>query len=292
MRFADLQIAETGPESRGKRYSSVTRQLLACVKVNYKFYRRNSLLMLVVLLLIAGLALMAMPAIYWEATGVRAKLVTTILGSISSAIYMFTALVALITVYQNLRDRSLKMVITKPCPVEVWMLANFAGALGLMIVLYTVIYLGAGVLLYRWDVLQPGGLVYTWAYVICRATILFSFLTLLTTFLHPVVAGVIAFFLREGTFLVIYLFAAEALRHVDHPGLSVTLRVLKPVMYALYMIVPIYSPYEKSAKAVASSLEVQPGDLAGLGYTVLYTLVFASFCYFLGTYLLKRKRLI
>jgi hypothetical protein len=268
------------------------RQLLACVKVNYIFYRRNSLLVVVALLLVGGLILMALPSVFLEGAAKKFDAVRKILESLNTFLYLFTALIALVTVFQHLRDRSLKMVITKPCPISVWMLANFAGALLLMAALYTIVYLVAGILFWAWHVPFQSGLVYEWLYAVCRAAILFSYLTLLTTLVHPVIAGMIAVFLREGTFYYTYLLVAGIYPHVDHPMLKTVLRALKPALYAGYMVAPIYSPYEKEAQAVASSLRIQPGDLAGLGYTVLYTFVFAAFCYALSTILLQRRRLI
>src|SRR2546429_1744369 len=119
----------------------MTRLLWTNIRVNLKFYLRNRLLTVLALALIFMTGLFAIPSLLVITTGQKLAVVKQIVTQLSFFGTTFTALLGLLTVSHHLHNRSLKMVITKPCPLEVWLLAHFLSAGLVAAGLYTAVFL-------------------------------------------------------------------------------------------------------------------------------------------------------
>ncbi len=266
------------------------KQLRACLATNITFVWRNRL-PVVVGSLFLGMALLTMlPALFLATPGRHLVLLRQLVSTLSGCVYWLSGAIALLTLSHHLRSRSVKLVLTKPCPLEVWLLANFLSVLAIAFVLDVIIWLvGAGCAA-LWGLSVQQGVAYLLFDSFCRTMIVCAYLILLTTLFHPVVAVLVAVMFQEGMFYMVLVWLSA---NVNATGGAVppVLVVLKQAFQALYFLVPSYAPFLMDTAGVHQSLRVGAGDLAHLGSTLLYAVCFASFCFWGSDLVLRRKRL-
>jgi hypothetical protein len=178
----------------------VIDQLLLNTRVHLRFYARNRLLLAfgLVMLLLFGLTLV--PMLMFETTSDRFRLLRAITAQMSGYALVFTASLGLFAMSSHLRNRSVKLVLTKPCRPETWLASVFLSAFLVALVIYALIALTAAALSWYWSIPWQWGFTFVAIDGLCRALIQVGFLTCLATAFHPVVAVLIALFFNEGIF--------------------------------------------------------------------------------------------
>lgn len=268
------------------------RRLLVGIQVNLTFYRRNRLLLVVAVLLGFIFIISLIPSFLFETSTQRFAIVTTIFQPLDFFFFLFAAALGLVAVSTHLRDRSIKMVATKPLPPELWLLSHFLSACVLFLGLATSGLLLAGSLLLVWGIPLQTGLVYLSVVTVCKCSILYAYLTFLTTLVHPAVAGLIVLILQEQTFYQLSLFAASGQRLVESGVYRVLLGAAEQALYACYSILPIYTPFPQTVARIEASYRLASGDVWSLLWTIAYTLVLAALLYLLSLAALRRRRFI
>lgn len=268
------------------------RQLLASIRVNLTFYRRNRLLLVVAVLLSFMFIISLIPSLLFETSTQRFVVITTILEPLNFFFFLFAGALGLVAVSSHLRDRSIKMVATKPLPPELWLLSHvvsasvlFAGLAGCALIL-------AGGLLLFWEIPFQTGLVYLSVLTVCRCSIVYGYLTFLTTLVHPAVAGLIVVVLQQDTFYHLSLLAASGQRIVESGLYQALLGSVKQVLYMCYLVLPIYTPFPEEVGRIEASYRLESGDVRFLLWSVAYTLALTALLYFLSIAALRRRRLI
>ena len=267
------------------------RQLLSCIHINMKFAWRNRLPVVLGCLFLGMALLTSLPAMFLVTAGKHLFLLRHLVSTLTGFVYWLTGALALMTLSHHLRNRSAKLILTKPCPLEVWLLSNFLSVFAIACGLYlAVLVIGLG-LAAIWSLPVQMGLAYVTLNEFCRTMIICSYLTLLTVVCHPVVAVMVTLMLQEGTFYYALLWLSAGLNATEFSAVHPILHTLKYVVQPLYFILPSYAPYAHESETLYASLRIAPGDMARLGYTVLYALCVASLCFWLSDAALRRKRL-
>jgi len=264
---------------------------MAGIVINLKLYQRSYLLIAVGLYWTFTTLLSLIPLLFAKSTSVQLRTFRTTVSSSQSLAFLLVAALGLLTVSYPLRNRSAKMALTKPCPLEMWQGANFLSPFLVALFLYGgILFFGLGCS-FLWGLKVQSGLVYVTLDQLCRAVIVSSYLLLLTTLFHPVIAFTIAFLFHESIFYYYQYFltwlASLSNDASSHPLLSLIQRVFGTI----YMTLPCYEPYKHKTDSIYSTLEVSLRDGVIFAYTLVYALVFALFCYTLSLYFLKKKRL-
>jgi len=125
--------------------------------------------------------------------------------------------------------------------------------------------------------------------------IIYSWLTLLTAILHPVLAAILALVFQEGLFYFILLMVMSGLKAVEtfggavRPVLAVFLKALLFCVKLVYLVLPSYSPAADRLETFTGNWRIVPGNGAAFGWIALYAACFsvASFCF---TSLILHKR--
>jgi ABC-type transport system involved in multi-copper enzyme maturation permease subunit len=263
-------------------------QLLANTVTHLRFYRRNRLLVLVGLLIVILFLISIGPTAF-----TASKKFDTIQALVSTAegyLILLAALVGLVTISHHLRSRSLKLVITHPCPMETWVLSHFAAALCVVSMLFMGILALALGLFAAWGVPVQWGIVYVLLQSLCSAMVIFAFLLFLSTVVHPVVAALIALIFNPDSLRwMITIIRAQMELHPD--GHFMTLDpLLMTVFQGLYMVWPEYYPFAEQTARLQGSYRVAAGDGYLVFLTVLYSLLLCALSFFLTTAVLNRKR--
>lgn len=266
------------------------KQLLACLDANLKLSWRNRLPVAIAGFAVVMTLLTWIPMMLVSTAAKYFELLKQIVRGVDGLAYWFTAAVAVLVLSQPLRTRSAKMVLTKPCPVEVWMGSHFLSGLLIAAVLYGISLLVGAVLSAFWGFSVYPGLLFITADGFCRTMILCSYMILLTTVFHPVVAVMIVLFFQENVFYYLLLWMNAWMRAADAAA-KPAMHVLQAVFQFAYMAFPSYQPYAQETSSVYTTFRVEYADLRHLAVTALYTAVFAAFCFLAATLVIKRKRL-
>lgn len=259
------------------------------VRTNLRYYRRNRLLVVGAIVLLALIALYAIPTVLFSTTGQRFAVVGVLLGSYNFFVVLLTGVLGLVALSGHLRNRSYELVVTRPCPPETWLLSHFLSAalVGGVMCLFGFL-LGATLFAFLGIPFQ-WGLLYLTIHTFCKALVLFAYLTFLSTLLHPVIALLLAAVLQEGVVWWILLWVSSGAGAVGRGAFRWILVLLEPVLALTYAVLPIYSPHDDTAERIAATFRVDPGDLADLGLTVLYTALLGGLLYLLATLALRRR---
>lgn len=266
------------------------RQLLVCLNANIKLSWRNRLPVAITGFAVVMTLLTWIPMMLLTTSAKQFELLKQIVRGVDGLAYWFTATVAVITLSQPLRSRCAKMVLTKPCPVEVWMGSHFLTGLLIAAALYGIsLVVGLGLSAF-WGLSVRQGLLFIILDGFCRTVILCSYMILLTALFHPVVAVMIVLFFQENVFYYLLLWMDAWMRVADTAARP-AMQALRAAFEAAYTILPSYQPYAHATYAVYSAFRVSQADLKHLAVTFCYTAVFAAFCFLSATLVVKHKRL-
>lgn len=264
-------------------------QLLLNTRIHLLFFARNRMLLAfgLVMLLFFGLSLL--PMIMFDTSSDRFNMLRQLTSMVSGYAMVFTATLGLFAMSSHLRDRSVKLVLTKPCLPETWLASIFLAAVLIAVAIYTLLALGAGLLSWLWDIPWQWGFVLIAIDGACKAIIQMSLLTCLATAFHPILAILIALFFNEGMFYQLKFFLAGG---IAADGARPGLLMAGVLVDAFYMVSPMAAPFEKSLEPVYASLRTSGGDWLTLLGVLGYTAFVSGFLFLLSDYLLRRKSLI
>jgi hypothetical protein len=267
----------------------VLSQLLLNTRVHLRFYARNRLLMAFGLVMLLFFGLTLVPMLMFQTSSDRFNMLRMITAQMSGYAMVFTASLGLFAVSSHLRNRNVKLVLTKPCLPETWLASIFLSALLVAVVIYTLVALAAGALSWLWNIPWQWGFAFVALDGVCRALIQMAFLTCLATAFHPVVAVLIALFFNEGIFYQLkYLLAGTIAADGGKPWLLAA----SVVCDAFYMVMPMAEPLSNRTESVYNSLRAGGGDWLNLVGVLGYSVLLSAFLFLVSDYLLRRKSLI
>jgi hypothetical protein len=263
-------------------------QLRANLGTHLKFYRRNRLLLVLALLfaLLAGLSI-TFSLIFSSTTG-RFEIVHGVVSQLDNFAFVLVGALGLFLVSSHLRNRSLKMVLTKPCLPETYLASVFLSAAVVGALLYAAILSFGLILCGFWKIPIQSGFFFITAESLLQALIVMAYLAFLSFVMHPVPAVLIALLLNEGIF---YQLRFALLTAIKNTGGNPLLPAVEKVTFLLYMILPMYQPYSEKTESVHESLRTTTADWGTLGQVALYTLAITGLCYCLSDLALRRKNL-
>jgi hypothetical protein len=264
--------------------------LRANVETNLAFYRRNRLLIAAALFIVLIMGITSIPAIVFTSKTQHLELIKIVLRQVTGLGTVVTVGLGLMLVSQHIRDRSVKMVFTKPCLPEVWLLGSFLSAALVAFVLFAGGLLISSVLFAVWKIPFQTGVLFIVLNEFFQALSLMAFATFLSVVFHPVMAIFVLLVLQESLFYWLKIMLTGGIKAMGEGALAALLKVVKLFVDALYMLWPTFSPYEEKMKRLTTSLRGSDADwtylLLAITYSVLLTVAF----FFLTGYVLKKKR--
>lgn len=262
----------------------------ANVRADLIFFRRNRLVLLVALFICFIWGTSLLPSLLFVSARDKFQQIKMLLEQSQWFVTFFVAALAVMTLAYNFNQRCFKMVITKPCPSEVWLLAHYAAVLLVAAVLYALVLTAAVGLFFAWHIPLQWGVFYLVADSFLRAVVVVSVLSFLVTVLHPFIAVILMGLASEGTFYGLLIFLSAAAAGAATQSAKFWYTASNTLCYALYLSVPSYSLFDQNVATVHSSLRMAWGDLKWLGLTVLYTALVGALFYALTALALRRRR--
>lgn len=263
-------------------------QIRSNMVVNFKFYLRNRLLLVISLLFLGMTALSTIPA-FFMSSNQTFTILKSLFIQLNSFTMVFTAGMGLFLVSTHLKNRSIKMVLTKPCLPEVWLASAFFSAVAVSLVLNLLILLFAVVFSFSMGIPFQDGYVFISLDYFIKSIIMLSYIMFLSMVFHPVMAVLVALIFNEGTFYGL----KTMLMAVSKSNSGWYLVAFEKVVGIIYMITPIMSPLssEKTGN-IYSSLRVASPDWGNLVNAAVYTLAITWLFFLLSDRSLRNKTLI
>jgi hypothetical protein len=250
------------------------------------YYRRSKLLLAFMLVFLLITALQSLPPVFMNSGVQNFNSLQQIISTLNFFILILSAGMGLLVISSHLRNRSLKMVFTKPCRPEVWLLSAFLSAAAMSLFL-NIVVLGSGVLLSAlWHLPVRMGLVFVSAEMFVASLGLIAYLILLATVMHPALAAIVAIIFNADLFYQFDVWTKAAIRSGNS---SFALRVVERVFHSFYILLPIVYPFDKQTENIHTSLRVLSSEWKYLLFSFGYALTLSAFCYCVSLFALKRK---
>jgi ABC-type transport system involved in multi-copper enzyme maturation permease subunit len=267
----------------------MTELLRANVLANFAYYRRSRLLLAFTLVFLLLTGLSSLPAIFIN-SGVRNfNALNGIFSELNGFLLFFAGGLGLFIISSHLRNRSLKMVFTKPCSPAMWLVSAFLSAVAVSLFLNSIVLTSAFVLSLGWHLPVRAGLVFVSVDTFVASVGIISYLILLATLVHPAIAVTFALIFNADLFYEVQMWTQAVIRSGNS---SAALRALDRFFHYLYLLLPMVHAFGKKTENIYSSLRVLHGEWKYLLFAFGYALVLSAFCYSLALFALQRKRYI
>jgi len=258
----------------------------ANIAAGLTYYRRSKLLLAFMLLFLLLTGLQSLPSIFMDSGVQSFNSLRQVISTLNGFLFILAAGMGLLIMSSHLRNRSLKMVFTKPCPPAVWLLSTFLSAALVSLLLNMVVLTGGIVLSLVWHFPVRVGLFFVSAQTFAISLGLISYLALLGTVMHPVLAAVVALIFNAELFYDFHLWTLGAIQSgYNHWAL----RALERVFHVFYIALPMLDPFDDKTANIHSSLRVLSNEWKYLLFSFGYALALSTFCYFVSLYALQRK---
>jgi hypothetical protein len=265
-------------------------QVLANISTNLIFYRRNRLLLAASIFILLALALTLVPAMFFLSSTKRLEQVTMIFKQINFFATVVTAGAGMLFVSQHLKDRSVKMVFTKPCLPETWLLSSYLSAALLATVLYAGSFVLASLLAAAWSIPFSTGMVFVSVKGLLLALALMAYVTFLSVIVHPVLAFMFVILFQDGLFYWFKILLASGIKAAGENAVFPLLKPLKALVDIVYMVLPTFNPFAGKTELVSENLRGSDADWLYLLLIAAYALALSALFYFLTVIVLRKKR--
>jgi ABC-type transport system involved in multi-copper enzyme maturation permease subunit len=256
--------------------------------VHMKFFRRNRLLLLMVLIL----AVFSLPilSVQMLSMGDKFRSVQIAVMFASTICELLGALLGLIVYSHHFSGRSLKMVFTKPCPPEVWLLSAFLAGGTVLLALHILILLGSLALFAAWGLAIQWGVVLVVAHSLFSAFLLFGWMLFLTLMMPPVAAGAIG--LMVNTSMLHWILQRLMISGSEEGWFATAAQAaLKYIVMILYVLLPETSPYQNELKTLMESFRFDAHSLGYVATSGAYVLMACALFFCASIALLRRRNL-
>ncbi len=268
------------------------QQIIANIETNLIFYRRNRLVVAAAVFIVLMLGITTLPSLFFMSSSRHLDQVRTIVRNIHGFAFVLTAGLGLLLVSQHIRDRSVKMIFTKPCLPETWLLSSFLSAAIVAFALYAGAFSIAVLLSALWGIPFPSGIIYISINEFFQTLSLMAYVTFLSVIFHPVLAALFILLFQEQTFFFIKMLLAGGIKAAGENAGLPFLKLLKLFVDAMYMLLPTFNPYADKTHQIYSTLRGSDANWDYLYPAVAYALTVTALYYFLTVLALKKKRYI
>ena len=259
----------------------MNRQLKLNIWLNLVYLSRNYLILGV--LGVMGLSFLIIFGIVSSGGRGAAGILVWLHTLVSAAAFI----AAIMIVYNPIKDRTVKMIITKPCLPDEWAASAFLSVNLISLALHAVILFFASLMF----VVNAGAIgmvfltyLYLWISSVVAVMIFTSLILFLTFFMPPVPAVLLMLLLNN---VVIARMMDYCFNYTGNVFMGIIYKITGALLYVVYLVVPYFSS-ENMAQAGQSA----DTDWPHLAFFAVYGLVTIGFYWLLSVYVVKNKNLI
>ncbi len=257
---------------------------------NLKFYGRNKLFISIsILILIFLLLLISSPSASLSSNRLFGLLIS-IIETFNFYFLILIGILALISIWYHKKNKTVKLIFTKPCTPEIWVLSHYI-SIALLHIIFLLgsffIYVFAS---YYWGLPFQAGIFVLLAYYFLLGIIIYSYLLFLSTWLHPVMAGFFAISFMDKIFFFIARECYSEFNKSEDVISSMFLLIGKWISLFLYYIIPGCFVFNDEFNDVFNSLRFEFKYIGYLLDMAIYALALFVLSYLLTTYKLRKTR--
>jgi hypothetical protein len=261
--------------------------LRANVLADFAFFRRSRLLLAFALAFLLLTGLSSLPALFSDSGIQSFNSLRGIFSELNEFLFVLAGGLGLFIVSSHLRNRSLKMVFTKPCSPALWLVSAMIAAGAVSLILNGIVLASAVALSLGWHIPVRAGLVFISVDTFIASLGVIAYLMLLATLVRPAIAVTLVLIFNAGTFYAAETWAQGTIRAGNS---SLMLRILERLFHFLYLLLPMFHAFDKSTEGIYTSFRVVHSEWKYLLYSFGYVLVLSAFCYFLAVLALQKRR--
>ncbi len=258
------------------------------VRAHMKFFLRNRLVLGLLLVAAAFWAMGFIPFLMFQSDGGRFERLRYLSTQMHELAWFYGAVLALVAMSAHLRDRSTRLVFTRPTRPELWIVSVFTAALLIAVIAHALTAAATLTLSLVWGIPYQIGFVWLALDAMIESVVVIALLGTLTVGIHPIIAVTVMFLLSDSIMYYFYSFLAGASQAGGAAGWATA---GKWITRAAYTVMPMFDPFQAETSGVNASLRVTGGDWAYLAAAAAYAALVASFCFFAATLTLRRKTL-
>ena len=263
-------------------------QLTSNTVVHLKFFARSRLLLALAVIVVAMTAVGVVPALLMSSAIGRFEQLRMLVSMFASTTLLLTSSLGLLAAAAHIRGRTVRMVLTRPCLPEVWLASIFIAGVLVIAALHLLMAIATIAASLAWGVPYQTGFAFIAVDAFCRALIWFGWATALGVAFHPVVAALVALFFNEGTLYGVKFIVASS---AQASGGSWPFAVMGRVADAVYMAVPMVTPFAQKTEDIYSSLRTVRSDWVVLVQIMGYTVLAMAFFFCVSDLILRRRPL-
>lgn len=267
-------------------------KLVTNVKNNLILYKRSRLLNILGIILLVFYGLTSIPYFITASFTAKVSGIARILNNLHTLSVLFLVIALLVGLYYPVKNRCLKMIITKPCKPETWLLSNYISSIIIALMINLLIFIIASVFFLIWGMGFQMSLVYVFFDQAFQLVLLLSYLTFLMLVFNVWGAIIFGLILTESFFFYLTNMFTALHNSASNAAGKFLYLIIQKFFYTIYMILPMSSPFSKETNFIYRNFRVESSDWKYLLYTLLYTLSIAGFFYLVNNCILKKKRLI
>jgi hypothetical protein len=268
--------------------ATMLEQLRLHVRTHIRFFLRNRLVLGLGLAMLGLFALSFVPFVLMDSSGSRFERLKFIVSQLHLFAWFYGGVLAVLGTSSHIRDRSLRLVLTRPASLEVWVASMFVAAFTITAAAHALIATaGFGLSLASGVPYQTG---FFWIAIdrTFESLIVISVIGAVGAALHPAMAALAFVFLNE-TMLNGLLWMVLAAREAGNS--SIWLRLADGIVRAVYAAVPMLDPFSSNTRLVGESARATLSDWGYLGAAAAYSGLTALFCFLLTVWVLRRRQL-
>jgi ABC-type transport system involved in multi-copper enzyme maturation permease subunit len=261
--------------------------LYANTLTHLRYFRRSRLLVAFGLVFLLLASLESLPAVFSNSKVASFDSLKEIFLTFNEFLIFFAAGFGLMVMSSHLRNRSLKMVFTKPCPPPLWLGSALLACALVLLLLTGLVLVAALALSFWWHIPVRAGLVFISIDTFLAGVGMAAYFIFLTTLIHPAIAVALALVFNATLFywLRMYFHAAYQVSHG-----SATLKFFEHLFHGLYLMAPMVHAFGTRTGIIYSSFRVPAHHWIYLVYSLGYILALATLCYLLALFFLQRKK--
>lgn len=266
-------------------------RLHSLILTNVRFYLRNGTVFWFFMLTVVIAGLSSFASVYTLNPDIKVSKTSQLLRIGCYSVYFISAVLATVSLSYSVNDDTMKMIVTKPCPHELFIASHFLSGLGLAVLgllsvgipcgLYTV-WTGTPVLM---------GITVVVTDMLFRTVILFSILMTLSVVTGPLVSVVFVAIINPYVIHAIIEFL-RTFQAIEKPATTTHgLNLLLDALIGLYYVLPVYFPFSDQFSEIYRTLRIESvTQYYRLGLTAGYALLVAFTCFTVLTFFLRSRR--
>ena len=280
-------LADTAMPESAQAEVSLAELFRANVRANLAFFRRSRLLMAFGLVFLLMMVLRTIPPLFTDSGVQRFETLAEVFSELNGFLLVLSGGLGLFVISTHLRNRSLKMVFTKPCSPAVWLLSAFVSAVAVSFLLSCLVLANSVAMSLIWHLPVRAGLLFVAADNLLASVSLIAYLMFLAMLVHPAIAVTCAALFNASMF---YSFYVWTLAYGRAGNSGTAMRAMQHIFHFLYLLFPIFYVFSEKTAKIYSSLRVAQGDWKYLLYSLGYVVVLSVFCYLVSLFLLQKKQ--